>query len=237
VAPRFLTGTPGRDILRGPFADDVILGDPAGTLPGPGNLIDAGGGNDLITAGYGADTVQGGAGNDTIIGSGTSDSPGQALAGLARNDLADLLRGGSGNDLIRGAGGDDTLHGGIGDDVLMGDWGDDRLLGGAGEDMLEGGLGADVLRGGTGADIFVFGMVAAPGAFGFSSGGGAGRDQVLDFTPGEDRLRFDRIMADAVTWDAQPGGVLVRVAAPDQTQGEIWLRGVTALTEADLLFG
>lgn len=237
MTPVLLRGSAGFDILRGTAAAETILGDPPDTFPGPGNVITAGGGDDLVAAGYGADTVRGGAGNDTLIGSGTTEAPGHAAAALARADLGDLMFGGAGDDVLRGAGGDDTLRGGAGNDLLIGDWGDDRLVGGAGDDTLDGGLGADLLRGGAGADIFVFGMIAAPGAFGFSSGIGAARDEVLDFTPGEDRLRFEAIRPDAVTWEAMEGGVLVRVAAPDLTTGEIWLRGVTGLSPADLAFG
>ncbi|WP_270934712.1 calcium-binding protein [Falsiroseomonas oryzae] len=233
------TGASGADTLTGTPADEQILGDPPGTVPGPGNLIAAGGGHDLVFAGYGADTVAGGAGNDTIYGSGTTSAPGGAAAFLARDDLADRLDGGAGDDVILGAGGDDTINGGLGDDLLHGDWGSDRLTGAAGDDTLHGGLGADRLVGGAGNDIFAFGMVAAPGAFGFEAGSGAGRDAVLDFTPGEDKLRFEAISPAAVTWRvwSEGTGIMVTVAAPDGTRGEIWLPGVAELTAADLIFG
>jgi Ca2+-binding RTX toxin-like protein len=232
-----LTGTTGSDTLEGTATTEFILGDPADTRPGPGNLIFTGGGDDLVFAGYGADTVNGGSGNDTIYGNGSTAAPGASAAYYARDDQADRLDGGAGNDLIVGAGGDDVLMGGTGDDRLFGDWGNDRLSGGAGADTLSGGLGADRLRGGEGADTFAFGMVSAPAAFGFSSGIGAARDVVLDFTTGEDRLLFQAISPEAVSWVQKAGGVLVTVAAPDGTEGQIWLAGAMGLSEGDLVFG
>ncbi|WP_372616963.1 calcium-binding protein [Falsiroseomonas sp.] len=231
-----LAGTTEADILHGSPADETILGDPVGTVPRPGNLIHAGRGDDLVFAGYGADLVCGGAGNDTLYGNGTTESPGAAAAYLARDDLADLLLGGAGDDVLFGAGGDDLLLGGAGADLLVGDWGNDRLVGGAGSDTLHGGLGADRLNGGPGPDIFAFGMVAAPAAFGFEAGSGAGRDVVLDFTPGEDLLRFEAASADAVTWAGRGAGTLVSIAAPDGSLGEVWLPGVEDLGAADLVF-
>lgn len=235
---RLLSGTTGADTLTGGSEAEQILGDPAGTQPGPGNLIGAGAGADLVFAGYGADTVSGGAGNDTIYGSGSTASPGASAAFLARADLADLLAGGAGDDVMLGAGGNDTLRGGRGNDLLRGDWGADMLWGGAGDDTLQGGLGADRLRGGEGNDIFAFCMTSAPAAFGFDAGAGAARDQVLDFTQGEDRLRFEAVAPSAVTWQASGhgSGTLVVIAAPDGTRGEIWLPGVAQLGEQDLLF-
>jgi Ca2+-binding RTX toxin-like protein len=231
-----ITGTTDADTLHGSSADEQILGDPAGTVPGPGNLIVALQGDDLVFAGYGADTVSGGAGSDTIYGSGTTESPGAAAAFLSRDDLADDLQGGSGDDMLIGAGGDDTLMGGSGADLLLGDWGNDRLLGGGGDDILRGGLGADRLVGGAGFDTFTFGMIAAPAAFGFEAGVGADRDVVVDFTPGEDLLRFEAVGAEAVSWVARGAGTLVEVAAPDGSLGQIWLAGVSELTAADLVF-
>lgn len=67
---------------------------------------------------------------------------------------------------------------GDGDDRFLG-LGDsrDNVQGGAGHDMIAAGRGEDVLSGGPGADMFRFAI-------------GDGADQVLDFTPGEDRLVF-----------------------------------------------
>ncbi|TMV07240.1 hypothetical protein FGK63_14150 [Ruegeria sediminis] len=59
----------------------------------------------------------------------------------------------------------------------MGNDGNDRLWGGAGDDVLDGGLGDDRLEGGSGRDVFV---IAAR----------QGKDRIVDFTPGEDLVKF-----------------------------------------------
>ena len=231
-----LIGTEASDTLFGSSLDDFMLGDPAGTLPGPGNVISSGAGDDVVFAGYGADVVNGGAGNDTLTGSGFSAGPGQGGAFLARDDLADRLSGAAGDDLIQGAGGNDVLQGGAGDDLLFGEWGNDRLLGGDGDDVLVGGLGADRLTGGAGLDVFVFGFTTAPAAFGLDAGLGKGRDVVTDFAQGQDLLRFEGIGPENVSWEILATGVLLRITGFDGSEGEILLAGVTGLVEADLLF-
>lgn len=90
----------------------------------------------------------------------------------------DKLDGFEGNDSVFGGDGNDTLWGGNGGDTLRGDGGDDRLSGGSGNDSLEGGTGNDTLWGGEGGDLFIFQS-------------GCGKDQVLDFAPGEDLLEVD----------------------------------------------
>ena len=110
--------------------------------------------------------------NDIIRGTRDADR----VEGKAGDDL---IYGLAGNDLLKGDEGNDTIYGGIGNDNVQGDAGDDKLFGEAGNDILEGGLGNDRLSGGTGADIFVFGDPAT------------GRDVILDFTDGVDRIEFD----------------------------------------------
>ncbi|WP_027047785.1 MULTISPECIES: calcium-binding protein [Mesorhizobium] len=90
----------------------------------------------------------------------------------------DKLDGFEGNDSVFGGDGNDTLWGGNGVDTLRGGGGDDRLSGGSGGDSLEGGPGYDTLWGGEGGDLFIFQS-------------GCGKDQVLDFAPGEDLLEVD----------------------------------------------
>lgn len=81
-----------------------------------------------------------------------------------------VLDGGPGNDVVRG---------GASGDVLMGWTGNDRLYGNGDEDMLVGGLGRDTLEGGAGADLFRWDVAAE------------GRDQIVGFATGEDRLSID----------------------------------------------
>lgn len=79
------------------------------------------------------------------------------------------MRGGSGRDELRGGGGNDTLNDGGGQDRLNGGKGQDRLVGNGGDDRL---------LGGQGADIFVFPA-------------GDGKERLVDFQIGEDKLHLD----------------------------------------------
>lgn len=74
---------------------------------------------------------------------------------------------------------------GAGDDtfVALGESAD-RVSGGGGEDIIRAGRGADVLAGGAGDDLFLFAA-------------GDGRDTILDFRPGADRLGFGLGAAEA----------------------------------------
>jgi serralysin len=74
---------------------------------------------------------------------------------------------------------------------LFGGKASDTLKGGALNDLLHGNLGADTLEGGGGADAFRFQNQAESTA--------ASMDQILDFTPGTDRIELDRIDADTLT--------------------------------------
>ncbi|MEG5067137.1 hypothetical protein QUB33_26395 [Microcoleus sp. B3-A4] len=67
------------------------------------------------------------------------------------------------------------MFGNGGSDKLCGEEGNDTIYGGKGDDCLIGGLGNDILSGGMGRDRFV--LTA-----------GAGSDQIIDFTKGEDLL-------------------------------------------------
>ena len=111
-------------------------------------------------------------GNDIIRGYGGNDE----IEGRGGNDF---LYGGSGHDELDGDSGNDRLFGGSGNDELDGGSGKDRLFGGAGNDELDGGSGNDYLRGGAGNDRFVF------------DDDDAGRDRIVDFTFGEDRIDLD----------------------------------------------
>ncbi|MCC1494750.1 CAP domain-containing protein [Cognatishimia sp. F0-27] len=175
-----LGGANGWDTLEGGDGHDVLLGN-AGN-----DEMTGGAGNDALQGGIGWDVMSGGAGNDTLLG---RDGYDHAMGG----DGNDSLEGNFGNDTLNGGAGDDTLDGGMGSDsldggaghdslaagngadTLLGGTGDDTLAGNAGMDRLNGGAGNDVLFGGTGADSFVFNA-------------GGGRDTVLDFQAGTDRL-------------------------------------------------
>ncbi|MCT7954104.1 Calx-beta domain-containing protein [Laspinema palackyanum] len=75
-----------------------------------------------------------------------------------------------------------TLIGPDSNDTIIGGDGNDSILGNAGEDILFGGLGEDTLIGGPGADIFVL---------------ESGRDTIVDFQKGVDRLAVSRTLRTA----------------------------------------
>ena len=74
------------------------------------------------------------------------------------------------------------------DNLLDGrsDGGDDRLNGGAGNDILFGGAGNDSLSGGEGEDKFVF-----------LANSNSGKDQILDFQAGTDKVVFADLVSPA----------------------------------------
>jgi len=189
-----LEGGDGDDTLTGGEGDDTLIGG------GGNNLLRGGGGNDALIGGDGNDTLYGGGGDDTLRGGGGND----------------LLNGGDGDDLLIGGEGDDSLFGGAGDDTLLGGWGDDLLVAGEGNNLLNGGDGNDTLigvhldddgndigginylNGGDGDDLIILGTgdiaTGGEGADTFVLGSwlGAGAPaEIMDFTPGEDRLVLD----------------------------------------------
>ncbi len=177
------------------------------------DTIVAGGGVDRISLLGGADSVDAGAGHDRLIinyAAMTSDVSGGITGGNGATGyvghIADLLgnsvdfqRGesftitmGSGNDTLITGNGDDILRSRGGRDQLNGGGGQDSLFGGSGNDQLRGGRGTDIVTGGAGADVFVFASVAEAST-------GAGRDRILDFQTGTDRIGLDGIDADLNT--------------------------------------
>jgi 2',3'-cyclic-nucleotide 2'-phosphodiesterase/3'-nucleotidase/5'-nucleotidase len=143
-------------------------------------------GDDILTGTPGQDVINGLGGNDIIIGLGGNDrilggNGDDRLFGDAGNDI---LNGGTGNDILRGGDGRDELIGGAGDDRLFGDDGNDILRGGDGNDVLNGGAGRDTLIGGKGNDRLIGG--ADRDVFVISRGDG--RDVVVDFERGTDRI-------------------------------------------------
>jgi Ca2+-binding RTX toxin-like protein len=65
----------------------------------------------------------------------------------------------------------------------------DTLTGGGQADLLHGNLGADILTGGGGADVFRYDNIA--------ESTNSIRDQILDFTPGTDKIDLSRIDANS----------------------------------------
>ena len=125
-------------------------------------------------------------------GSGDSDAISLAAAGAPGDDTID---GGSGNDSIEGDQGDDSLLGGTGNDTIDGGTDDDRIDGGAGVDSILGGSGDDVIAGGADKDT----LSGGAGNDTFVIADGTGRDRILDFTLGEDRLDLSGLTSDGGT--------------------------------------
>ena len=120
------------------------------------------------------------------------------------------VQGGNAGDTIIGAVGDATLEGAGGADLLDGVGGDDNLSGGAGDDTLRPGAGDDTLTGGEGADLFDLRAAQFDGST---------AKVITDFEVGTDTVRLQGFEIDDLSdiiWEADPGGVIARVA-PDQT--------------------
>jgi Ca2+-binding RTX toxin-like protein len=114
------------------------------------------------------------------------------LAGAFQLDRLDFVGlGGTpteGNDEIFGTGAADTINSLGGNDRVSGFAGADILNGGSGDDVLIGGTGRDTLTGGSGADRFVLES--------FNESNGAGRDRILDFEQGADKIDLSGIGVD-----------------------------------------
>jgi Ca2+-binding RTX toxin-like protein len=215
---------------------------------GMGDTVLGGAGNDRVTAWMGGtDSLNGNGGaRDMLVLTGTSlvngvnlvattgslatGFSGSATDGTNTVTIVDfeLFRFtgvGSGNDTVKTGDGGDQLAGAGGNDLLSGGGGLDALLGGAGADTLTGGNQADRLTGNAGNDVFVFARNA-----------NQGRDKILDFTNGEDKIQIaGGSMADVKITSASAGASTL-VTLDSGTQ--ITLLGVSSATinAADFLF-
>ncbi len=213
-----LTGGAGADLLNGGAGHDVLadhtqLPNASGALlAGHYAATDAdtllgGDGHDMFLVSGGGDLVDGGADIDSLLmdftgasgalvftmranGASFDMTLGGAVTATVRNVETLHVTAGNGRDVMNataasfyvvldGGPGNDVVRGGASGDVLMGWTGNDRLVGNGGDDLLVGGLGADTLEGGAGADLFRWDVAAE------------GRDRILGFVSGEDRLWVD----------------------------------------------
>jgi hypothetical protein len=201
-----LTGGAGRDTLDGGAGNDTLNGG-AGNDNGRGgddaDTLTLGGGRDKGFGGAGNDTLNGGSGRDRLEGGSGDDA---ILGGGGKNKML----GDGGNDTLQGGGGADNMDGGAGDDLLFGNGGKDRMFGGFGADTFRGGSGGDTMDGGAGADVFVFGQ-------------GSGRDRVLNFEDGIDRIDLEGVAFGDLTITSFALGVRVTLDAGDRVE----LTGVT----------
>ncbi len=121
--------------------------------------------------------------------------------------------------VIETGAGDDVIEvigwNGVTNAVIDAGAGNDRVRGTTAMDTIRGGRGNDVLWGGGGRDQFVF-------------RDGDGHDLIMDFDAvGDDRLRFEGVARDTVSWSAAEDGVLVRYGTRGDT---ILLIGVPVAT-------
>ncbi len=102
-----------------------------------------------------------------------------------------MLLGSAGRDYIYGMTGEDRIDGRAGNDLLSGGDDADIVIGGRGNDILAGGLGGDQLAGGPGGDWFFYDQIAQSVS--------AGRDSIIDFQLGVDKIAVSAIDAQTAT--------------------------------------
>ena len=231
-AANTLTGGAGNDNVYGEGGNDALLG------RGGDDYVDGGAGDDVLWGEDGDDGLVGGSGNDTVFGQAGADTVagGEGRDVVLAGEGADLVSGDAGDDKMWGGAGADTLSGGDGRDFVAGGGDGDQLFGGAerdylagesGNDTLVGGVGRDVLAGGDGDDRLVGG---AEGDTFFGQGGGdtfvieAGRNWIMDFAPGTDRLAIEGMTEEGFTAGAIQLGLHLHVALDD---GDLYLAWTT----------
>ena len=182
-----IKGNSGANTLVGGAGADNLFGN-AGN-----DSLNGWSGNDILNGGLGDDRLVGGAGIDTVVFSARNNrinlgSTRRQNTGDGNDILIGIenVNGGASNDIItgnrsanilHGENGNDTLEGGLGNDRLVGGFGNDRLFGGGGNDTLNGGKGNDRLVGFLGNDIFQINS-------------GVGRDLIVDYEDGGDRIKL-----------------------------------------------
>lgn len=154
-------------------------------------------------------------------------------------NLSDGAMRGSGYGIVRfGSNGDDQYddsasarnvfhNGGMGNDHLTGGSGADHLVGLDGDDRIEGGAGNDLLVGLAGGDTFVF-------------SGDPGRDTILTYPPGTDRIDLSAYGIDIDDVEATQTGpnTFVRVDVDDDGSFdfEIFIGGSSPPLAGDYIF-
>lgn len=134
-----------------------------------------------------------------------------------------MFDGGDGEDAFYGGAGKTVATGGNGNDVFLGGAGAESFNGGAGSDILAGGSGNDMLSGGTEADTFVFNLHDK------------GKDTVMDFELGSDKLQFSGVALDDISFHVSGGDIKIEIAHSAES---IVIQGITDIEalKYDLLF-
>lgn len=146
-------------------------------------------------------------GNDSVIGS----------------DLADKCWLGRGNDRSLGRDGNDLTYGGDGNDSLLGGAGADTLFGDSGRDRITGGVQNDLLAGGQGADTFVF-------------AGQSGRDRIIDFENGLDRIDLSAFHTSFAALHITTSGTTTEIGLPGGATVLLNLVSRNSIDASDFLF-
>jgi Ca2+-binding RTX toxin-like protein len=167
--------------------NNVITGNAAA------NVLDGGAGNDVLRGLAGNDTLRGLVGNDTyilengadvVVDTGGVDAATTTItrnmlaAGLSTVERMTVLSGNAG---VAGNNLNNVITGSTGANILSGGNGNDVVNGGAGSDELAGGAEIDTLTGGANNDFFVFN---APLNI-------ANRDVITDFSAALDTIRLE----------------------------------------------
>ncbi|WP_395652230.1 calcium-binding protein [Brevundimonas sp.] len=178
----FIRGSEGADVMRGGAGADVFAFD--GDVQPVGSaydlIVDFQTGTDRIATifvPFEISIVRQGGSSFVFMRSfsGAGLSVITALGDINARDFGDIDRQGGAITML-GSSGIDVLIGGAGRNTIFGGGGNDTIDGGAGDDVIFGGAGANGLTGGAGRDFFVLDPVAE------------GRDVVIDFTRGDDRV-------------------------------------------------
>ncbi|WP_156384913.1 calcium-binding protein [Rhizobium sp. Leaf453] len=181
-----LYGTNTANTIWGFDGDDIIKG------YGGDDIMEGGKGNDRIDGGTEADTMTGGSGDDVYVVDNTGDKVTELASegtdsieasisySLAGNHVENVYL--TGSIAINGTG--NSL-----DNVVKGNAGRNSLNGSGGSDKINGAGGADLLTGGTGPDQFIYSKLSD------STVDAAGRDTILDFAKGQDRINLSPIDA------------------------------------------
>ncbi len=125
------------------------------------------------------------------------------------NTKANSIIMGSGKDSVFANTGNDTINGGAGSDVLCGEAGNDSINGGTGADTISGGTGTDTLIGGKGKDLFIH---------------KADKDIIVDYTPGEDKIKLAEEYA-KITSSSLSGNDVVLTVNDRGSAGTIVVKG------------
>jgi VCBS repeat-containing protein len=168
-----LFGGDGNDYIDGGDDDDKL---------------DGGSGNNTLIGGRGGDLILAGDGNNTVFGDVNGDKGGgddTITVGNGNNTIDasagdDIVTAGNGVNTILGGDGLDSITVGDGANTINAGAGDDTIVAGAGNDRITGGTGEDRITTGAGQDTIVFDTPLAQ----------IGRDTLIDFTTGTDRLEL-----------------------------------------------